>query len=102
MQRRKVVNVDRLTDELKKFIPDERNRNIAVVKASLFNQNLIDALDEYLSTGILPEISIDGINLEMIMKKVGCNKIQAFYNMDELMKDEQYRKRFMTMSFGRR
>lgn len=97
-----LMNVNKLTEELKKIIPSENEQNIAFIKASMFKPELAEALDKYLDTGIITEFSFDGITLAMIIKKTGCNNIQAFFNMDELMRDAQYKDNFMNMSFGRK
>lgn len=96
------MNVDKLLSELEGFIPVESERNIAVFKASMFKPELLEALDYYLDTGSFSDFSVDKITLEMIVEKLNCNKIQAFFTMDELMRDKQYRKHFMSMSFRRK
>ena len=96
------MNIDKLLSELEEVIPLEAERKIAVLKASMFKPELLEALDYYLDTGSFSNFSVDKITLDMIVEKLNCSKIQAFFTMDELMRDKQYRKHFMSMSFRRK
>lgn len=96
------MDYKKLSEALKAFITTDRDYNLAMFKIGLFEPELSAALDEYLETGVLPQISAGEIGFKEIMGKTGCNEMQAFFNMDNLMKNAEYRKHFMNMSFGRK
>lgn len=96
------MDYKKLSAALKAFITTDRDYNLAMFKIGLFEPELSAALDEYLETGVLPQISAGEIGFKEIIGKTGCNEMQAFFNMDNLMKNAEYRKHFMNMSFGRK
>ena len=84
------MDYKKLSEALKAFITTDRDYNLAMFKIGLFE------------TGVLPQISAGEIGFKEIIGKTGCNEMQAFFNMDNLMKNAEYRKHFMNMSFGRK
>lgn len=91
-----------LRSKLKEIYSDEKDIDVAIFKISLFKPELIKAFVNYVETGDIPEISVDGNTISSISKKTFKSCTEAFFIMDKLMKDEEYRKLFPGMSFGKK
>lgn len=89
-----------LRSKLKEIYSDEKDIDVAIFKISLFKPELIKAFVHYVESGEILEISVYGNTIRSISKKTNLSNIEAFFIMDKLMKDEDYRKLFPSMSFG--
>lgn len=95
------MNYDKLQKKLKDSL-NEKEIDVALVKISLFHPDLVKAFEYYIDTNEIPQFSFDGWDLKQVIDKVGCNELQAFFNMDILMKNDEYRKYFRYMNFGKK
>ncbi len=91
----------KLRNKLKETL-DDKEIDIALAKISMFHPDLEKVFEHYIETGEMQELSFDGWNFEKIKEKIGCNELQAFFNMDTLMKNDAYRKYFKYMNFGKK
>lgn len=95
------MNVDKLKSKLNSELNDSEI-NTALVKISLFSPELEQVFEQYIETGELPKFTFEGWNFEKIMTKTGCSAFQSFFTMDNLMKNDEYRKYFEFMNFGKK
>lgn len=93
------MNYELLKKKLKQNFNKKHDFDVALIKIGMFDPELIEAMDKYLETETLPDFSIDNISLYDIVDKIGCNEMQAFFNMDELIRDPEYKKCFKNISF---
>lgn len=96
------MNYEKLEKKLKKTLTEQKDFDRALVKIGMFSPELESAFEYFIENDELPEFFVGDWNLEKIMEKIGCNEVQAFFNMDILMKNDEFRENFQYMQFGRK
>lgn len=96
------MNYEKLESKLNGILTDKKDFDRALVKIGMFSPELEEAFEYFIENDEVPEIFVDEWNIEKIMEKVGCNELQAFFNMDILIKNDEFRKNFKYMQFRRK
>lgn len=95
-----MLTVDQFEKYLENNIGLDRRKVVYYTNQYIrFNYPLLKALNEYIETNEPVNFKYKEFDIEYIMKKIGCNRFFAFFYMQKIIEDENFRNKFKYLSF---